>query len=137
MRVLKEKNKSRNKPQWLKDWCSTKSGLGKRSKFKVYSYGELFSPQKSRKLSTKYLETVEENMETYSTNPRFIRLSSLPKQVHFADNKPKKRKRVTKSYIYECQTYAVNQAKWKAADEWCKDRKIEFKIITEKELGIR
>ena len=50
---------------------------------------------------------------------------------------PKKRKRVTKSYIYECQTYAVNQAKWKAADEWCKDRKIEFKIITERELGIR
>ena len=50
---------------------------------------------------------------------------------------PKPRKRVTKSYLYECQTYAVNQAKWKAADEWCKDRKIEFKIITEKELGIR
>ena len=50
---------------------------------------------------------------------------------------PKKRKRVTKSYLYECQTYAVNQAKWKAADEWCKDRKIEFKIITEKELGIK
>ena len=50
---------------------------------------------------------------------------------------PKKRKRVTKSYIYECTTYAVNQAKWKAADEWCKDRKIEFKIITERELGIR
>ena len=50
---------------------------------------------------------------------------------------PKKRKRVTKSYIYECTTYAVNQAKWKAADEWCKDRKIEFKIITEKELGIK
>ena len=91
-RVLKEKNKSRNKPQWLKDWCSTKCGLGKRSKFKVYSYGELFS-KNPRKLSTKYLETVEESMETDSTNPRFIRLSSLPKQVHFADNKPKKRKR--------------------------------------------
>ena len=50
---------------------------------------------------------------------------------------PKKRKRVTKSYIYECTTYAVNQAKWKAADEWCKDHKIEFKIITDKELGIK
>ena len=50
---------------------------------------------------------------------------------------PKKRKRVTKSYIYECTTYAGNQAKWKAADEWCKDHKIEFKIITEKELGIK
>ncbi len=50
---------------------------------------------------------------------------------------PKARKRVTKSYLYECKTYAVNTAKWKAAKEWCADRKIEFKIITEKELGIR
>ena len=50
---------------------------------------------------------------------------------------PQKKKRVTKSNIYECKTYAVNTAKWKAAQEWCADRKIEFKIITEKELGIR
>ena len=50
---------------------------------------------------------------------------------------PKKRSRVTKSYIYECQTYAINQAKWKAANEFCKDNKIEFKIITEDELGIK
>ena len=50
---------------------------------------------------------------------------------------PKKKKNVTKSYLYECKTYAVNQAKWKAAKEWCADRKVEFKIVTEKELGIR
>ena len=50
---------------------------------------------------------------------------------------PKKRSRITKSYIYECQTYAVNQAKWKAASEFCKDNRIEFKIITEDELGIK
>jgi len=50
---------------------------------------------------------------------------------------PKKRSRVTKSYLYECKTFAVNQAKWKAASEFCKDRLIEFKIITEKELGIK
>ena len=49
---------------------------------------------------------------------------------------PKPRKNVTKSYLYECKTYAVNQAKWEAANEWCKDRKIEFKIVTEQELGI-
>ena len=49
---------------------------------------------------------------------------------------PKKKKNVTKSYLYECKTYAVNQAKWAAAYEWCKDRKIEFKIVTEQELGI-
>ena len=50
---------------------------------------------------------------------------------------PKPRKRVTKSYIYECTTYAVNQAKWKAAGEYCKDHLIEFKIVTENELGIK
>lgn len=50
---------------------------------------------------------------------------------------PKKRSRVTKSYLYEMKTYEVNQAKWKAAEEWCKDRKIEFKIITEEDLFSR
>jgi|TARA_B100000900_G_scaffold250150_1_gene213078 hypothetical protein len=50
---------------------------------------------------------------------------------------PKKPKRQTKSYIYECKTYAVNQAKWKAATEFCKDHLIEFKVITEEELGIK
>ena len=60
--------------------------------------------------------------------------AQMPQQV---SKPPQKKKRVTKSYIYECKTYAVNTAKWKAAQEWCADRKIEFKIITEKELGIR
>lgn len=50
---------------------------------------------------------------------------------------PKQKSRVTKSYLNECRTYAVNQAKWKAAKEWCADRMIEFIVITEKELGIK
>jgi len=50
---------------------------------------------------------------------------------------PKKPSRTTKRYINEVKTYAVNQAKWKAADEWCKDRKIEFKVITEDHLGVK
>lgn len=50
---------------------------------------------------------------------------------------PKKPARATKRYISEVKTYAVNTAKWKAADEWCKDRLIEFKIITEDHLGIK
>ena len=49
---------------------------------------------------------------------------------------PRKRKKVTQSYLYECKTYATNQAKWEAANEWCKDKRIEFKIITERELGV-
>jgi hypothetical protein len=51
--------------------------------------------------------------------------------------KPKPKSRITKSFMYEAKTYAVNQAKWKAADEFCKDRLIEFKVITEDELGIK
>ena len=50
---------------------------------------------------------------------------------------PKTPKRKTKSYMTECVTYAVNQAKWKAAKEFCEDHRIEFKVVTEKELGIR
>jgi len=50
---------------------------------------------------------------------------------------PIKKSRVTKSFIHETKTYAVNQAKWKSAKEWCDDRLLEFKIITEDELGIR
>jgi hypothetical protein len=48
-----------------------------------------------------------------------------------------KPKRKTKSWLYEVKTYAVNQAKWKAATEFCADRLLEFKIITENELGIK
>jgi len=50
---------------------------------------------------------------------------------------PKQPKRQTKSYIYECTTWEVNKAKWKAAQEFCDDRRIEFKIITEDDLGIK
>ena len=49
---------------------------------------------------------------------------------------PKVQKRKTKGYIYEVVEYAKNQAKWKAAKEFCEDRQWQFKIITEDELGI-
>jgi hypothetical protein len=49
---------------------------------------------------------------------------------------PKVNKRVTKRIIQEVMTYGVNEAKWKAAVEYCKDRNWKFKLVTEKELGI-
>ena len=51
--------------------------------------------------------------------------------------KPKKPKRQTKGYIREAFEYARNQAKWKAAREYCRDRNYEFKIMTEDDLGIK
>jgi hypothetical protein len=50
---------------------------------------------------------------------------------------PTKRKRITKNYLYEVQTFGINSAKWKAAEEFCADRKWQFMILTEKELGIK
>jgi hypothetical protein len=49
---------------------------------------------------------------------------------------PQPKKRVTKQYINEVVTYGINQAKWKAATEYCLDRGWEFKIITEEHLGL-
>ncbi len=47
---------------------------------------------------------------------------------------PKKR---TKSWAYSVKKWAVNDAKWKAARSFCADRKYEFKIMTEDDLGIK
>jgi hypothetical protein len=49
---------------------------------------------------------------------------------------PPKPKRQTQGYIREAYEYAKNQAKWEAAKEWCLDRGYEFRVFTEKELGI-
>lgn len=49
---------------------------------------------------------------------------------------PKTKKRVTKQYVNEVITYSVNQAKWKAAEEFCKDHLWEFIILTENELKV-
>jgi hypothetical protein len=46
-------------------------------------------------------------------------------------------KRKTKSWAYAVKTWAVNQAKWEAAREYCADRNYEFRVLTEKELGIK
>jgi len=45
-------------------------------------------------------------------------------------------KKKSKKYLREVMTWGINQAKWKAATEYAKDRGYEFVIFTEKELGI-
>ena len=50
---------------------------------------------------------------------------------------PKPVVRKTKRWINEVKTFGINEAKWKHATKWCKDNDMEFKILTEEELGIR
>ena len=54
----------------------------------------------------------------------------------YQTEEPKKKTRVTKQYINEVYTYAVNKAKWKAATEFALDRGWEFKVLTEEHLGL-
>jgi len=56
------------------------------------------------------------------------------KEVQMPPTNPKKR---TKAWVRSVELWAVNQAKWKAAEEFCADRNYEFKIMTEDELGIK
>ena len=44
---------------------------------------------------------------------------------------PKKPKRKTKSYLHECMTYTVNEAKWKSAKKLCQNKGWDFIILTE------
>jgi hypothetical protein len=43
-------------------------------------------------------------------------------------------KKKKQTLITEARTYEKNIAKWEAARQWCDDRMLEFKIITEKDL---
>lgn len=54
-------------------------------------------------------------------------------QLSVPNQNPKKK---TKRWITENTTYATNQAKWKAAKEYCEDRLMEFKILTEDDLNV-
>lgn len=73
-----------------------------------------------------------------------IRQTSGQLKTYLIEVKPEKQTqppvypgRRTQGYITESVTYIKNQAKWKAATEYAKDRGWEFKIITENELGLK
>jgi len=50
---------------------------------------------------------------------------------------PVKKTQKSIRYINEVLTYGVNQAKWKAAEEFCADRNWKFKIMTEHDIGVK
>ena len=58
------------------------------------------------------------------------RSQSVPPKPKSKGSKP------TKKYLQEVATYGINMSKWNAAKDYCEDRKWEFVVLTEKELGI-
>jgi hypothetical protein len=47
-----------------------------------------------------------------------------------------KSRRLTRKHLNEVMTWGVNEAKFKAATEFCLDKGWKFKVITEHDLGI-
>lgn len=47
---------------------------------------------------------------------------------------PKQPKRQSKRFLTECATFAVNKAKWQAAENYCRERGWTFLVLTEDHL---
>jgi hypothetical protein len=98
----------------------------------------------SEELVIKYYSPVDNKIHRYF--PDFIvKIKKRDGKVmtHVIEVKPEyqtkqpTQKKKTKRFIEESITYVVNQSKWKAADEFCKDRGWVFQVLTEKHLGIQ
>lgn len=91
-----------------------------------------------------YVSPIDNKVHRYFVdNMVYIKEGEIKKR-YLIEIKPSKQtmppvesKRKKKStMIYEQVTYAQNKAKWAAAATYAKQHNMEFKIITEKELGI-
>ena len=70
--------------------------------------------------------------QTNGTHKKFI-IEVKPKAQCKEPNKTPKRK--TRKWYKEVQTWGINQAKWKSAIDYCENRGMEFKILTEDHLN--
>jgi TnsA endonuclease N terminal len=64
---------------------------------------------------------------------RTVMIEVKPEKQTLPPERKKGKRRST--YITEVATYAVNDAKWNAAKEFCLDRGWEFIIMTERHIG--
>ena len=97
----------------------------------------------SEELFIPYRSPVDQQMHRYF--PDFVvrvRQTNGKETTMILEVKPEKQtqmpaqKRQTKKFLQEVATYAINQEKWRAADLFCKEHGWQFKIITEKDLGL-
>ena len=62
-----------------------------------------------------------------------ILIEVKPKKQTIEPSKPKNGK-ITRSYLTEVKSYAINTAKWNAAQKFCHARGWKFQILTEKDI---
>ena len=138
------------KPSYPKKYIGDSTNIVYRSlwerKFMVYcDNNENILKWSSEEIWIPYLSPIDNRVHKYfpdfyikyKTTDGSIKESLIEIKPKRQVNLPEQKKRISKKQLYEIREYAKNQAKWKAAKEFCDDRMIEFKIITENELGIR
>ena len=98
----------------------------------------------SEEIIIPYLSPIDKRVHRYFVD-FYIKVESQSKQInkYLIEIKPSKftkepivPKRKTRQFLEEVMTWGVNQAKWKAANDFCKKQGWKFEIITEKELGL-
>ncbi len=70
--------------------------------------------------------------QTNGTTKKFIVEVKPKSQCKEPVKNPKRR---TTKWFNEVKTFAINQAKWKSAREFCEDKGMEFKIFTEDHIN--
>lgn len=66
-----------------------------------------------------------------TTGPKSFLIEVKPKHQTAP---PVKKSRITKRYMTEAATFAINSAKWNAAHEYCRKRGWTFLVLTEDHL---
>jgi len=97
----------------------------------------------SEEIAIKYYNPVKKRAANYYPDVymEYIDADNKKKKVlieikPLKETKPPVYKRRTKNVLIAEAMFNQNQAKWAAAREFCMDNGIEFRIMTEKELGI-
>ena len=142
---MKKSYKGIYKPTYPKKYIGNPHQIVYRSllerRFMVYcDTSDSVSKWSSEELSIVYRNPIDRRIHRYfpdfiiqmSTNKKYMIEIKPSRQT----KPPKTPKKKTKAFLRESFEYIKNQAKWGAAKHYCEDNNIEFKIITEKDLGV-
>jgi hypothetical protein len=109
------------------NWCDTnKNVISWSSEEVVIPYVSPIDNRHHRYFVDFYVEALDNN-----GNKQVYLLEVKPRGQ---TQEPKKQSRRTKRYITEVMTWGINQAKWKAAEDFCENRGWTFRLITEEDL---
>ena len=92
----------------------------------------------SEELAIKYIHPADNKIHRYYPD-YWVKYKNSKGQIveEVVEVKPKNQvviprfKKMTKNALFEQRRYAVNEAKWRYATQWCNARGIVFRVITE------